>query len=58
MLNYIWPIFLVISFTYGICFGNIETTNNAIFTSTESSVELCINLLGTMCLWNRNNKSC
>ena len=52
MLNHIWPIFLLISFIYGICFGNIEATNMAIFESTESAVELCIKLLGTICLWN------
>lgn len=52
MLNSIWPIFLIISFVYGICFGNIEETNMAIFSSTESAVNLCIKLLGTICLWN------
>lgn len=52
MLNYIWPIFLIISFIYGICFGNIESTNTAIFESTENAVNLCIKLLGTICLWN------
>ena len=52
MLNYIWPIFLMISFIYGICFGNIEKTNMAIFESTESAVNLCIKLLGTMCFWS------
>ena len=52
MLNYIWPIFLIISFIYGICFGNIAETNTAIFESTENAVNLCIKLLGTICLWN------
>lgn len=52
MLNYIWPIFLIVSFIYGICFGNIEKTNMAIFESTESAVNLCIKLLGTMCFWS------
>lgn len=52
MLNYIWPIFLILSFIYGICFGNIAETNTAIFESTESAVNLCIKLLGTICLWN------
>ena len=52
MLNSIWPVFLIISFIYGICFGNIEETNMAIFNSTESAVNLCIKLLGTICLWN------
>ena len=52
MLNYIWPIFLIVSFIYSMCFGDIAETNTAIFESTESAVNLCINLLGTICLWN------
>ncbi|MBR3832656.1 MAG: hypothetical protein IKJ72_03390 [Mycoplasmataceae bacterium] len=52
MLNFIWPIFLIASFIYAICFGNIAETNTAIFTSTEEAVNLCIKLLGTICLWN------
>lgn len=52
MLNFIWPIFLIISFSYGICLGDISKTNTAIFESTESAVNLCIKLLGTICLWN------
>lgn len=52
MLNFIWPVFLIISFVYGVCFGNIAETNTAIFESTESAVNLCIKLLGTICLWN------
>lgn len=52
MLNLIWPIFLIVSFVYGICFGNISETNAAIFESTEDAVNLCIQLLGTICLWN------
>lgn len=52
MLNIIWPIFLIVAFIYGICFGNIEDTNSSIFDSTASAVNLCIQLLGTICLWN------
>lgn len=52
MLNYIWPLFLIISFIYGVFSGNIENTNSAIFESTESAVNLCIKLLGTICFWN------
>lgn len=52
MLNIIWPIFLIISFIYAICFGTIQEANSAIFESTESAVNLCIKLLGTICLWN------
>lgn len=52
MLNYLWPFFLMVSFIYGICFGNIEETNNSIFSSTENAVNICLNLLGTICFWN------
>ncbi len=52
MLNLIWPIFLIISFIYGICFGNINKTNTAIFGSTENAVNLSIYLLGTIALWS------
>ena len=52
MLNKIWPIFIIISFSYAIFSGNLESLNSAIFNSTSDAVNLSINLLGTICLWN------
>lgn len=52
MLNKIWPAFIIISFIYAFISGNIEKLNNGIFDSAKSAVELCISLLGTICLWN------
>lgn len=52
MLNIIWPIFLISAFIYAIIFGNIAEVNESIFSSTENAVNLAIQLLGTMCLWN------
>lgn len=52
MLNIIWPLFLIISFIYAILNGRVGEVNNSIFESTKSAVELCISLLGTICLWN------
>lgn len=52
MLNIIWPIFIIISFCYAIFSGNINQLNDSIFSSTSESVNLCISLLGTICLWN------
>lgn len=52
MLNKIWPIFIIIAFIYAFFSGNIDAVNNGIFESTKSAVELCLTLLGTMCLWN------
>ena len=52
MLNIIWPIFIIISFIYAICFGRINEVNLAIFDSVENAVQISIKLLGTMCMWN------
>ena len=52
MLNKIWPFFIIISFVYAIYSGNISNVNNAIFSSAEQTVNLCLTLLGTLCLWN------
>lgn len=52
MLNLVWPIFIIISFTYAIFSGNLEELNASIFDSTESAINLSLTMLGTMCLWN------
>ena len=52
MLNIVWPIFIIISFSFAIFSGNLESLNSSIFKSTEDAINLSINLLGTMCLWN------
>ena len=52
MLNTIWPVFIIISFSYAIFSGNIDKLNTSIFESTQEAITLCITLLGTMCLWN------
>lgn len=52
MLNIVWPIFIVISFTFAIFSVNLDELNTSIFESTQEAITLCITLLGTMCLWN------
>ena len=52
MLNIVWPVFIILSFSYAIFSGNLENLNSSIFDSTADAVNLCINLLGTICLWN------
>ncbi len=52
MLNKIWPAFIIISFSYAIFSGNLEKLNSSIFASTSDAINLCISLLGTICLWN------
>ena len=52
MLNIVWPIFIIMSFSYAIFFGNLNSLNAEIFSSLENAIKLSINLLGTICLWN------
>ena len=51
MLNFIWPILIIVSFIYAILNGRISEVNNSVFNSTKSAVDLSISLLGTTCLW-------
>jgi len=52
MLNLVWPIFIIISIIFSFFSGRVQQLNNSIFESTKMAVDLCITLLGTMCLWN------
>ena len=52
MLNLVWPIFVIISFSFAIFSGNLQNLNSSIFDSVESAVNLSITMLGTMCLWS------
>lgn len=52
MLNIVWPIFIIISFSFAIFSGNLEQLNSSIFESTTNAINLAISLLGTICLWN------
>ena len=52
MLNTMWPIFILLSFSYAIFSGNLDALNKSIFESTNNAIKLSIELLGTICLWN------
>ncbi len=51
MLNIIWPIFIIISYSYSLFSGNIKGLNDGIFESCKSAVELTITFFGTITLW-------
>lgn len=51
MINIIWFLILVIGIGYGVFNGNGELVSKAIVSSTSSTVELIIALVGMMCLW-------
>lgn len=52
MLNYIWAGMLLVGFAVGIVNGRLEEVTQAAFTSAGNAVELCIGLMGIMCLWS------
>ncbi|MEW9094551.1 MAG: nucleoside recognition domain-containing protein [Clostridiaceae bacterium] len=51
MINYIWFLILSSGIVVGILTGRGEIISQAIVSSTNSTVELIIKLLGMMCLW-------
>lgn len=51
MLNILWPIFIITSYSYSLISGNLEKINNGIFESASSSVNLTITFFGTITLW-------
>lgn len=51
MLNYIWLGMLVLGFIVGIINGRVEAVTQAAINSATTAVNLCIGLLGVMCLW-------
>lgn len=51
MLNILWPIFIIVSYTYACFSGNLENINNGIFSSCSDAVELTITFFGSITLW-------
>ena len=51
MINIIWFLILSLGIIIGIVTGKAEILSKAVISSTASSVELVIGLVGMMCLW-------
>ena len=51
MINIIWFLILITGIGFGIFNGNGEVVSKAIVSTTTSTVELVIGLVGMMCLW-------
>ena len=58
MLNYLWPILIIVSFSYGIISGRAEAVNQSIFDSASSAVELSITLIRNNVPLERDNANC
>lgn len=51
LLNYLWPLLIIISYIFALITGNIEEVNKAIFSSVTDVIPLTLTLVGNMCLW-------
>jgi spore maturation protein A len=51
MINIIWFLILITGIGFGLFNGNGEMVSKAIVSTTTSTVELVIGLVGMMCLW-------
>jgi spore maturation protein A len=51
MINIIWFLILALGIIIGIVTGKAEVLSKAVVSSTASSVELVMGLVGMMCLW-------
>lgn len=52
MLNKLWPCFIINSFIYAIFNFNMNELNNSIFDSCKQTIEMILNFIGIMCMWN------
>ncbi len=51
MINVVWFLILFIGIVFGIASGNGEVLSKTIVSTTSSTVDLVIGLVGIMCLW-------
>ena len=51
MLNYLWTAMLLIGVIVGAATGNMQNISNAVVTSAQEAVDLCITMLGIMVMW-------
>lgn len=51
MLNYLWTAMLIIGVVVGAFTGNMQNISNAVVTSAQEAVDLCITMLGIMVMW-------
>lgn len=52
MINYIWAAMMLLSIAFGGASGRIDAVSEAMFSGASQAVELCLTLLGMLCLWS------
>jgi spore maturation protein A len=51
LLNYLWAAFILIGIVYAAFTGNIDRLTSGALDSSVEAVNLCIRMLGIMCMW-------
>lgn len=51
MINKIWCFFIIISIIFSVLNGNLEDLNESVFSSINDTIQMVINLFGSMCFW-------
>lgn len=50
-MNYIWAGMIFLSFVCAAAGGNMQSLSDAVMSGASNAVELCVSLLGVLCLW-------
>ena len=51
MMNYVWPVLIILSFVASIITGNVGQLSNAVIQGGQNAVELILRLVAMLCLW-------
>jgi spore maturation protein A len=51
-MDKIWGFMIISSFTIAIANGRLQQVITALFESTQTAIQMCINLIGIICLWS------
>ncbi len=51
MMNYVFPVLLIISFISAVAVGKIDNLSAAVIDGAESAVQLLLRLVSMLCLW-------
>lgn len=51
-MNKIWSIMIITSFALAIYMGNIKEVIAALFESSKTVIDMCLNIMGIICLWS------
>lgn len=51
MMKWVFTVLIALSVIFGVCNGRIDKVSNAAMSESANAITLCLNLVGSMCLW-------